>query len=161
MGARTFSGWAASASNRRHPGLKPGALPTELAAHGQGAPMVPSPCPCCQRDCRTLATAAARSCVRARLALRPGLIGRQQLVADASNRGDHRFVLGAQLGSEPADVDVDRAGAAEEVVAPHFLQELGPGRYPTRPGGKEAQQLEFLVGQVEWPRAQADLVRDG
>src|SRR6266508_3669351 len=30
-------------------GFQPDALPTELAAHGESAPMVPSPSPCCQR----------------------------------------------------------------------------------------------------------------
>ena len=91
----------------------------------------------------------------------PGLIRGQQLVADATDGGDHRLVLGAELGPEAADVDVHGAGAAEEVVAPDLLEELGPGRDPARPGGQEPQQLELLVGQVERPPAQADLVGDG
>src|SRR5829696_4624890 len=95
------------------------------------------------------------------LALGAGLVRRQQLVADATDGGDHRLVLGAELGPEAADVDVHGAGAAEEVVAPDLLEELGPSRDPARPGGQEPQQLELLVGQVERPAAQADLVGDG
>ena len=46
---------------------------------------------------------------------------------------------GAELGPEAADVDVHGAGAAEEVVAPDLLEELGPGRDPAGPGGQEPQ----------------------
>ena len=39
--------------------------------------------------------------------------------------------LGAELGAQPSHVDVDGAGAAEEVVPPDLLQQLRPGN--TRP----------------------------
>src|ERR671913_703090 len=96
-----------------------------------------------------------------RFAFRPCLVRRQQLVADATDGGDHRLVLGAELGPEAADVDVHGAGAAEEVVAPDLLEELGPGRDPAGAGGQEPKQLELLVGQVERPAPEADLVGDG
>ena len=40
-------------------------------------------------------------------------------VADAAHRRDQRGVLLAELGPETADVDVDRAGTAVVLVAPH------------------------------------------
>src|SRR5215217_5446441 len=92
------------------------------------------------------------------LALGAGLVRRQQLVAGATDGGDHRLVLGAELGPEAADVDVHGAGAAEEVVAPDLLEELGPGRDPAGPGGQEPQELELLEGQVERPAPEPDLV---
>ena len=44
---------------------------------------------------------------------------------------------------------VHRAGAAEVVVAPDLLEQVGPGEYPSRVLGQELQQLEFLERQVE------------
>src|SRR5262245_30773730 len=130
--------------------------------------MVPSPATPCQRIPAGCAGREWSSCPGhlsgssfAGFAFRPGLVRREQLVADAADGRDHRLVLGAELGPEAADVDVDRAGAAEEVVAPDLLEELGPGRDPAGPGGQEPQQLELLVGQVEGAAAEADLVGDG
>jgi hypothetical protein len=51
-------------------------------------------------------------------------------------------------------VHVHRAGATEEVVAPHLLQELGAGEHPARVLRQILQQLEFLVGEVERTPAQ-------
>jgi len=64
-------------------------------------------------------------------------------------------VLGAELGAQPADVDVDGAGAAEVVVAPDLLQQLRPREHPARVLSQVLQQLELLVGEVE--RAAAEL----
>src|SRR5688572_13729974 len=50
--------------------------------------------------------------------------GDDEAVADVADGADEGFVFGAELGAEAAYVDVDRASAAEVVVAPDFLQEL-------------------------------------
>ena len=63
-------------------------------------------------------------------------------------------MLGAELGAQPPDVHVDRAGAAEVVVAPDLLQQLSAREDPARVLGQELQQLEFLERQVEHPAAQ-------
>jgi hypothetical protein len=63
-------------------------------------------------------------------------------------------VLGAELRAQPPDVHVDRAGAAEVVVAPDLLEQLRPGEHPGRVLGQELQQLELLEGQVQRAAAQ-------
>ena len=63
-------------------------------------------------------------------------------------------MLGAELGPQPPDVHVHRASAAEVVVSPDLLQQLGPGEDPAGMLGKELEQLEFLEGQVQDPAAQ-------
>ena len=70
-----------------------------------------------------------------------------------------RLVLGAELRPQTTHVDVDRAGAAEEVVAPHFLQQLCPGEYPTGMLREVLEQLEFLVSQIKGPSTQSCGVR--
>ena len=60
-------------------------------------------------------------------------------------------MLGAELGPQPADVDVDRAGAAEVVVAPDLLQQLGAREHAAGVLGDELEQLELLVREVERP----------
>src|SRR4029450_8482907 len=129
------------------PRLKAGSSTNRASGPRQSAPMVPSSSALCQRVPPPLL---------AGFAFRPGLVRRQQLVAAPADGGDHRLVLGAELGAEAADVHVDGAGAAEEVVAPDLLEELGPGRDPARAGGQEPQQLELLVGEVEWPAPEPD-----
>src|SRR5258705_4410111 len=74
-----------------------------------------------------------------------------ELVADLADGPDHRLVLGTELGPQPPDVDVDRAGTAEVVVAPDLAQQLVAGEHPARVLGQELQQLELLVGEVERP----------
>ena len=76
-------------------------------------------------------------------------------VADGANQ---RLVLGAELGAQPPDVHINRAGAAEVVIAPDLLEQLGPGEDPGRVLGQELQQLEFLERQVERAAAQAGRV---
>ena len=51
-------------------------------------------------------------------------------------------------------MDVDRSGTAEEVVAPHLLQQLRPGEHPSGVLREILQQFEFLVGQIKWAAAQ-------
>src|SRR4051794_6749963 len=77
-----------------------------------------------------------------------------ELVAHVPDGADQRLVLGAELGPQPPHVDVDRAGAAEVVVAPDLLQQLGPGEDPARVLGEVLQELELLVGEVQRAPAQ-------
>ena len=65
------------------------------------------------------------------------------------------LVLGAELGAEAADVDVDGAGAAEVVVAPDLLEQLLAAEDAARVLGEVLQELELLVGQVEGAAADA------
>src|SRR4029077_16247685 len=58
---------------------------------------------------------------------------------------DEAFVLGAELGSEPADVDVHRSRAPIEVVPPHLVQQGAPGEHPAGSLDQEPEQLELLV----------------
>jgi hypothetical protein len=87
-----------------------------------------------------------------------GLLGRafalfrsDEAVSHVADGADQRLVLGAQLGAQPPDVDVDRAGAAEVVVAPDLLEELGAREDPARVLGEVLQELELLEGEVEDP----------
>jgi hypothetical protein len=72
-----------------------------------------------------------------------------ELVADVAHRADERLVLDTELGAQTTDVDVDGAGAAVVVVAPHLLQQLGAGEHPSRVLGKELEELELLEREVE------------
>src|SRR5918999_1810345 len=67
-------------------------------------------------------------------------------------------MLWSQLGSQPANVDVDCACAPEVVVAPHFLQQQPPVADAAGSLRQELQQLELLVSQVEWAATQVDLI---
>ena len=59
-----------------------------------------------------------------------------ELVADVAHGADQLLVLGAELRAQPPHVHVDGAGAAEVVVAPDLLQQLGPGEDPARRAGR-------------------------
>src|ERR1700735_1084087 len=74
---------------------------------------------------------------------------RDETIADVADRADERLMVGAELGPQAAHVHVDGPGAAEVVVAPHLLEQLGPGKDPARVLGQELQQLELLERQVE------------
>src|SRR5690348_5892327 len=85
---------------------------------------------------------------------RPFRLARHGPVADVAHAAYQGFVFGAKLGPQPPDVDVDRARAAEVVVAPDLLQQLGAGEDPAGMLGEELEQLEFLDGEVEDAAAQ-------
>ncbi len=59
-----------------------------------------------------------------------------RLVSDVADGADQRFVLRAEFGPQATHVYVDRAGTAEEVVAPHLLQQLCPGGTRGRRAGR-------------------------
>ena len=59
---------------------------------------------------------------------------------------------GAQLGAQPADVDVDGAGVAGVAVAPDPGEQLLAGEHAAGAGGQELQQLELLARQLQRPR---------
>jgi hypothetical protein len=44
-----------------------------------------------------------------------------ELVSHVAYCTDHLLVLGAELGAQSPDVDIDGAGTAEEVMAPYFF----------------------------------------
>src|SRR4051794_38065151 len=83
--------------------------------------------------------------------------GGHEPVAHVADRADLLLELGAELGAQPPDVDVDRAGAAVVVIAPDLLQQLGASEDPAGVLREVLQQLELLVGEVE--RASAHLGR--
>src|SRR4029077_12791839 len=85
---------------------------------------------------------------------RPVPLDRHEPVADVAHGTDQGFVFGAELGPQSPDVDVDRARAAEVVVTPDLLQQLGAGEDPAGMLGEELEQLEFLEGEVEDAAAQ-------
>ena len=78
-----------------------------------------------------------------------------EAVAHVADRADQRLVLRAELGPQPADVHVDRAGAAEVVVAPDLLEQLLAAEDAAGVLGEVLEELELLERQVE--RTPADL----
>src|SRR4051794_23030293 len=82
-----------------------------------------------------------------------------ELVADVAHRADERFTLRAELRAQAPYMYVDSAGAAEVVVAPHLLQQLGAGEDPAGVLREVLQQLELLERQVERRPTDARLVR--
>src|SRR6201992_1574102 len=79
---------------------------------------------------------------------------RHETVADVTDGADQGLVLGAQLGPQPPDMHVHRAGAAEVVIDPDLLQQVGAGENAARVLGQKLQQLEFLDREVQRPAAQ-------
>ena len=76
------------------------------------------------------------------------LVG-DEAVADVADGADQRLVLGAELGAQPPDVDVHRPGAAEVVVSPDLLEQLGAGEDPARVLREVLEELELLERQVQ------------
>ncbi|MPM34156.1 hypothetical protein SDC9_80738 [bioreactor metagenome] len=74
---------------------------------------------------------------------------RDQAVADVADGADDALVLGAQLGPQPPDVDVDRTGTAEVVVAPDVGEELLAAEHPPGVLQQVLQQLELGVGEIQ------------
>src|SRR4051794_15961019 len=75
-------------------------------------------------------------------------LGGDEAIADVAHGADQRLVVGAELGPQPAYVDVDRTRAAEVVVAPDLLQQLLPREDATGVLGEELEQLELLEREV-------------
>src|SRR5262249_25856185 len=88
------------------------------------------------------------------LGIGPFALDRHEPVADVAHGADQGLMFGAEFGSQPPDVNVNRAGAAEVGVAPDLLEQLRAGKDPARMLGEELQQLEFLEGEVEHAAAQ-------
>ena len=77
-----------------------------------------------------------------------------EFVTDVADGSDQRLVFGAELGTQPPYVYVDGAGAAEVVVPPDLLQQLGSAEDPAWVLGEVLEQLELLVGQIQRSAAQ-------
>src|SRR5690242_19802930 len=105
--------------------------------------------PAGSRRVRPRVTGAARMPAAAVLRLQ-----RDEPVAHVAYRTDQRLVLGAELGPQPPHVHVHRPGAAEVVIAPHLLQQVGPGEDPAGMLCEEFQQLELLEREIQHPAAQ-------
>src|SRR4051794_13603958 len=67
-----------------------------------------------------------------------------ELVADVAHRADERLALRTELRAQASYMYVDSAGAAEVVVAPDLLQQLGAGEDPARVLCEALQPLELL-----------------
>jgi hypothetical protein len=68
-------------------------------------------------------------------------------------------VLLAELGPQPSHVDVDRAGTAVVLVAPHARQQLLAREHLARMRHEELEQLVLHVREVERLAADARLIR--
>src|SRR5262245_66663071 len=65
---------------------------------------------------------------------------------------DHRFnaaAAGAQLLSQAADVDVERAGLAVIFQTPDLVEQLFAGRHAPLVSREDGEQREFLAGQLD------------
>ena len=80
-------------------------------------------------------------------------------VADRAHRRYQVGVLLAQLGPQPADVDVDGPGAAVVLVPPHPRQQRLPGEDLARVGGQELEQLVLHEGERKRAAGHRRLVR--
>src|SRR5215469_4622350 len=80
-------------------------------------------------------------------------------VAHVADGADQRFVLRAELGAKPPDMDVDSSGTAEVVVAPDLLEQLGSAEHPAWMLRQKLQQLELLERQIQRPAVNASRVR--
>jgi hypothetical protein len=54
-----------------------------------------------------------------------------------------------ELGAETTHVDVDGSRAAKIIVSPHFGEQLLPAENSTGICNEEAEEFEFLEGEVE------------
>src|SRR5262245_11202918 len=89
-----------------------------------------------------------------------GVLGWQhEAVADVADSPDQLLVLGPELGSQPAHVDIDGPSPTEVVVTPDLLQELVSGEDAPGVLGEVLEQLELLEGEVESTAADLRRVR--
>src|SRR5881397_3772492 len=79
-----------------------------------------------------------------------------EAIADVADGFDSARRLVPQLGPKPAYVNVDRAGAAEEVVTPNVAQQRAARAHLSGPRREIGKQLELLVGQVDQLAAHTD-----
>ena len=84
------------------------------------------------------------------------LVVGDEAIPDVADGPDQALVVAAELGPQTTDVDVDRAGAAEVVVAPHLLQQLLAGEDPARMLGRNFSSSNSLnVRSSARPRSRA------
>ena len=94
----------------------------------------------------------------AKVTARGPALGAAEAVAEAAHRLDQLAGL-AQLGAEPLDVHVHRAGLDVGLRLPDGLEQLGPGLHPAPPLDQRQQQLVLGGGEVELLAADARAVR--
>src|SRR5690606_20606496 len=82
--------------------------------------------------------------------------GTGEAVADIADRADERLPLGTELGPQPPDVHIHRAGAAVVVHPPHLLEQLLARHHSAAVLHEVLEQLELLEGQVQRTATRAD-----
>src|SRR5699024_1238663 len=70
-------------------------------------------------------------------------------IADVAHGVDGVLEVFAEFRTQPSNMHVNGAGAAEVVVSPHSHQELSAGEDPFGMHGEELQQRELAIGQIE------------
>src|SRR5262249_28123624 len=85
--------------------------------------------------------------------------GLTKTVSDRANGLNQVGLLFAELGPQPADMNVDRACPAVVLVAPHPAQQRLAREDLAGMDGEELQQLVLHVRQVERPPVDCGLVR--
>jgi len=66
-----------------------------------------------------------------------------EAVADAADGLDHLFTPVAQLGAQPADMDINGAGAAEVFVAPDVAEQHRASKNP--PGSQQDSRAIHIL----------------
>src|SRR5690606_31757368 len=89
------------------------------------------------------------------------LAGSAEAVPHRADRGDPRRPLLAELGPDPADVDVDGPRPAVVVVSPHLRQQLLTAPDPARVLDQEPEQLVLHVGEDDRLAGDGRLVGEG
>ena len=84
---------------------------------------------------------------------------RAQRVADAAHGLDQRRAVRVELLAQVADVGLEHARVAAEVVVPHVVEDLRAGQHAARVEHQVAQQPVLGGGQLDRLAAARDLVR--
>ena len=79
-------------------------------------------------------------------------------VADAADRGDQLRLGGVELAAEVADVRLDDAAVAAEVVLPDVIEDLRLGQHPALVDEQVAEQVVLRRRQRDLDAAPRDLV---
>src|SRR3954451_351543 len=82
-----------------------------------------------------------------------------QGVTDAAHGVDERRAVDVELLAQVADVGLEHAGVAAEVVLPHVLEQLGAGEDAARIEQEVAQQAVLGGGEVDRCAVARHLVR--